>query len=100
MNSLLNGNPFVWITVIDPGPQEQYLGLSDQETHIDFIPIFRDKEEALKCYHLMARDKSRKYEIQAVHLSELRKSAAAGGFMIFLCDGDGRVLERLPPAAQ
>ena len=100
MSDFLTGNPFVWVTVIDPGPQEQYLGLSEQDTGLDFIPIFREKEEALKCYHLMAREKGHKYEIQAVHLSEVRKSAAVGGFMLFLLDGDGRILEKLPPAAQ
>ncbi len=100
MSDSLSGNPFVWVTLIDPGPNEQYLGLTDEATRLDFIPMFRDKEDALKCYHLMARDRDHKYEIQAVHLSELRKSAAAGGFLLFLLDGDGRVLEKIPPAAQ
>ena len=100
MSSLLTENPFVWVTVIDPGPSEQYLGLTDETTRLDFIPMFRDKEDALKCYHLMTRDKQHKYEIQAVHLSELRKSATAGGFMLFLLDGDGKVLKKLPPVTQ
>ena len=100
MSRLSNGDPFVWVAVIDPGPDEQYLGLHDEQDDLDFIPLFHDKEDALKCYHLMARDKGHRYEIQAVYLSELRKSAAAGGFMLFACDGDGRVIEKLPPATQ
>ncbi len=100
MSDMLAGNPFVWVAVVDPGPGEQYLGLTDQATRLDFIPMFREKEDALKCYHLMAREKGHRYEIQAVHLSELRKSATAGGFQLFLLDGEGRILTRLPPAVQ
>lgn len=99
MSEHIKGDPFVWVAVMDPGPTEQYVGLHDEAADIDFIPIFLEKEEALKCYHLMARDKGHKYEIQAVPYSELCRSAVDGGFILFLLDGDGRIRERLTPAA-
>jgi len=99
MSEHIKGDPFVWVAVVDPGLGEQYVGLHDEQADTDFIPMFLEKEEALKCYHLMAREKGRKYEIQAVHYSELCRSAAAGGFVLFLLDGDGRELERIVPAA-
>jgi hypothetical protein len=98
MNSFLTDDPFVWVTVIDPGPDEHFLGLHDDAENLDFIPVFREKDDAMKCYHFMARDPQRKYEIQAVRYLELCQSAAAGGFVIFLLDGNGRVVEKQPPA--
>jgi hypothetical protein len=45
----------------------------------------------------MARQKGRKYEVQAILFEELSKDAAAGGFMIFLLNENGKVLERIKP---
>jgi hypothetical protein len=99
MSQFLADNPFVWVTVIDPGPAEQFLGLHDETDDLDFIPVFREKEDALKCYHFMAHDPKRKYEVQAIRYLDLCQSAAANGFVIFLLDGDGRVVEKQAPAA-
>jgi hypothetical protein len=98
MSKFLADNPFVWVTVIDPGPGEQFLGLHDEVEHVDFIPVFLEKDDALKCYHFMARDPKRKYEVQAMSYLELSQTAKANGFLVFLLDGDGRVIERQAPA--
>ncbi len=98
MGRFLEGNPFVWVTVMDPGANEQFLGLHDEAEGVDFIPVFKEKDDALKCYHFMARDPSHKYEVQAISYLELCQSAAAGGFVIFLLDGDGRVMEKQTPS--
>ena len=94
MSRFLADNPFVWVTVIDPGSGEQFLGLHDEAENVDFIPVFLEKDDALKCYHFMARDPGRKYELQAIRYLELCHSAGANGFLVFLLDGDGRVVEK------
>ena len=41
--------------------------------------------------------KGDKYEIQAIFYKELADSAAENGFMIFLLNADGEVLEKIKP---
>jgi hypothetical protein len=45
----------------------------------------------------MARQKGSKYEVQAILYEELEKEAATGGFMIFLLNENGEVLEKIKP---
>jgi hypothetical protein len=45
----------------------------------------------------MARQKGSKYEVQAILYEELAKEAAAAGFMIFLMNENGEVLEKIKP---
>jgi hypothetical protein len=45
----------------------------------------------------LSRQKGRKYEVQAILFEELSKDASAGGFMIFLLNENGEVLEKIKP---
>ena len=88
---------WVWVIVQDPGEGEQFLGQHDKQENISFIPAFHSKEDAQQCFMNMTRLKGRKYEVQAILTEELVKDAAAGGFMIFLLNENGDVLERIKP---
>ena len=88
---------WVWVVIQDPGGQEQFLGQHDKQENISFIPIFHSKEDAQQCFMNMARQKSSKYEVQAILYEELAKEAAASGFMIFLLNETGEVLEKIKP---
>ena len=90
-------NQWVWVVVQDPGGKEQFLGQQDQQENISFIPAFHTKEEAQQCFMSLARQKGRKYEVQAILHEELLKDAAADGFMIFLLNENGDVLEKIKP---
>ncbi len=90
-------NQWVWVVVQDPSGNEQFLGQHDKQENISFIPAFHSKEEAQQCFLNLARQKGRKYEVQAILYEELAKDAAANGFMIFLLDENGDVLERIKP---
>ena len=88
---------WVWVVVQDPGGKEQFLGQHDKLENISYIPVFRSKEEAQQCFMNMARQKNFKYEVQAIIFEELAKDAAASGFMIFLLNENGEILERIKP---
>ena len=85
------------MVVQEPGEREQFLGQHDQKENISFIPAFHSKEAAQQCFMNMARPKGSKYEVQAVLYQELSKNAAAGGFMIFLLNENGEILEKIKP---
>jgi hypothetical protein len=88
---------WVWVVVQDPGSREQFLGQYDKQEDISFIPAFHSKEDAQQCFVNMARQKGSKYEVQAILFEELAKAAAVNGFMIFLLNESGEVLEKIKP---
>lgn len=99
MGSLIKGNPWVWVVVQDPGGNEQFLGQKDEEMNVSFIPLFLDKEAAGQCLPFLARTKGLKYEVQAILYEDLTdyasNYASKNGFMIFVLDGAGKVLEKI-----
>ncbi len=97
MSTLIQGNPWVWVVVLDPGKNEQFLGQHYKEEDISFIPTFLKKEEALECLDHLTRDEEKKYEVQAILYEELARDAAEHGFMLFILNGAGKVLEKITP---
>ena len=74
---------------------EQYVGQYDEENDVSFIPGFLTKDDALKGYNLIKREKELTYEVQAVRYKELLKDSKNNGFMIFIVDGDGNIKEKI-----
>ena len=89
-NALAEG--WVYVFVCDPGDNETYLGLYNEKKDVNFIPAFRNKDEANDCYLNLPREKGKKYELQAVHIEELHESASTNDFVVALVDGDGQVI--------
>ena len=88
---------WVWVVVQNPGGKEQFLGQYDKQEDISYIPAFESKEEAQQCFIRMARRSNCQYEIQAILFEELAKDAAANGFMVFILNEKGQVLEKIRP---
>ena len=97
MSSMIQENPWMWVIVQDPGGNEQFLGQRYEDQETAFIPAFREKEDAHQCFALMPRDKSLKYEVQAIRYSQLALHAARGGFMVYLLDGAGQIHDKIKP---
>ena len=95
MGKLIQEDTWVWIVVQDPGGNEQFLGQHDDEQDISFIPTFLDKEEAVEGAEQLVQEGGQSYEVQAIRYQELARHAADHGFMLFLLDKAGRVLEKI-----
>lgn len=85
------------MVVEDPGGDEKFVGLHDEHLNVSYIPAFENKEDALSGLVNMPGRKNRKYEVQAVLLDLLCEDARNNGFLVFLSDGSGTVLERIEP---
>lgn len=87
-----------WLYVFVYGPETRanFLGLYNQETQQNIIPAFSNREEAQDCFLELPRQKGEKYELQAVHIDDLRRAAAKKDFVIALVDGHGKVIGALP----
>jgi hypothetical protein len=91
----IDGNAWVWVIVLNPGGQEQFLGQHDEEKDVSFIPTFLEKEDAVEGAEQLVQEAGQNFEVQAIRYQELARHAAAQGFMLFLVDKAGQVLEKI-----
>jgi hypothetical protein len=78
------------------GNAEQIVGQTDAEHDVSFIPAFLSKEAAQQGMLHLQLGKKGKYEVQAIIYEDLARHAMEGGFLIFVLDDEGKVVERLP----
>jgi hypothetical protein len=97
VSKLIQGNPWVWVVVLDPGRNEQFLGQYDEEKDVSFILTFLEKEEALECLKHLALREGQKYEVQAIQYEELARNSVENGFMLFILNAAGEILEKIKP---
>ena len=98
MANLPEKESWVYVAVENPGGNENFVGFADDQSGIAYIPAFLSKDEAQACFLNMPREAGKKYEIQAVIFEDLARDAAANGFLIFILDKDGKILNQIDPA--
>ena len=97
MGKLIQGDPWVWVVVQDPGGEEQFLGQHNEEKDIIFLPTFLEKADAQGCLKHLALVEAKRYEVQAIQYNELARHSADNGFMVFILNGSGDILEKIMP---
>lgn len=95
MSKVIEKDQWVWVVIQDPGGVEQFLGQQDAKNDETFIPVFLEKEEAQQGLSFLVREKGLKYEEQAILYEDLSQRAGEYGFMLFLLNGAGEVLEKI-----
>ncbi len=93
MTEKQNNEGWVYVVVCDPDKDETFLGLYDKEKGVQYIPVFDNKDAANECFLTLPREKGRKYEIQAIHLDELKEDASENDFIIAMVDKEGNVIK-------
>lgn len=84
---------WLYVFVCNPGPKESYFGLINEESEVNFIPAFQNKDEANDCFLELPRKKGVKYELQAVHVDDLYVAAKKNGFTVALVDKEGKIIK-------
>ena len=97
MTDTLTSDTWIWVIVQNPGGDEQFLGQHDDKKDVSFIPAFYEKDIAQQCLIQLITEKGNKYEAQAILFEELAKDAAQHGFLIFMLNADGEILEEISP---
>jgi len=95
-NKELTPESWVWAIVQNPGKDESFLGQNDTANDIRFIPAFYDKDSSLRCMNAFSKDLFSTYEPQAVILEDLLNYAGKQGFLVFILNNEGKILQRLP----
>ncbi|MBW1921442.1 MAG: hypothetical protein DRH11_10455 [Deltaproteobacteria bacterium] len=94
---MVEADKWVWVVVLNPGKKEQFLGQHDRGKNVSYIPAFLEKEEAVRGAPHLVVDEGLNYEVQAVQYQELVRHAGRNGFLVFILDASGRVLEKTEP---
>lgn len=97
MQKKISDSSWVYVLVQDPGGDEQIVGQRDTENDIAFIPMFLDKDSAMQGVVHMVKQKGKKFEIQAIIYEDLASYAAKGGFILFVLNAEGRVIDKRTP---
>jgi len=95
MSKLVENDQWVWVVIQDPGGSEQFLGQHDTEGDLSFIPAFLEKEEAEKGLEFLQKEKGQKYEVHAIQFEDLCHRAADNGFMVYILNGSGNILDKI-----
>ena len=95
----IKADSWLYVVIQKMGVNEKIVGQTDTEHDLAYIPAFKNKEVAQQAmFHLQLERKS-KYEVQAVIYEDLASHAREGGFVIFVLDEEGKIIERLPAAS-
>jgi hypothetical protein len=97
MKKTIDGEAWVYVVVQNPGRNEVFFGLHDRETDVSYIPAFQTKEEAQGCLLHLPTERGNKYEVQAVMFEDLKDNAFGNGFLVFILNEDGKILEKVFP---
>lgn len=97
MSELVKEDQWVWVIVQDPGKDEKFLGQHDEEKDISFIPVFLEKDDAQRSLIQLKTDRNSLYEPQAVLYEELLAHSKGHGFVVFILNGRGEILEKTGP---
>lgn len=100
MPAHIKKDQWVYVVIQNPNKSAHYLGQQEEDTGISFIPVFLEKEDALMCLNLMARDKKTPVEVQAVIYEELVAHVTAAGFNLYLLNKAGEVIEKIAPSSE
>ncbi len=97
MTQQIDAHAWVYVLVQNPGTDDNIVGQIDEEHDISFIPMFLDKDAASQGVLHMAKEKGKKYEIQAIIFEDLEKYALEGQSILFVIDSDGKVIDKRAP---
>ncbi len=88
-----------WYYVIIQNPEtasEKLLGFSDEKTREKFLPAFKTKQDAQKCFQMLPKDLFKeKYDIHAMIEDDVLATAEKEGHQVFLLDETGQILKPL-----
>jgi hypothetical protein len=98
MPAKIDDNTWVYTVITNPGSAEQLLGQHDKQADISYIPIFLEKEHATQGVIQLEIEKGTRYEVQALLYSDVARAASDNGYIIFLLDAAGNVLDTFAPS--
>ncbi|MDJ0784599.1 MAG: hypothetical protein QNJ22_21730 [Desulfosarcinaceae bacterium] len=89
---------WLYVVVQNPDTDSQIMGQLDAANDIRFIPAFTTKDDAQQGLLQLPTARGAKYEVQALIVEDLKRYASEKGFVLFVLDAEGRILEQIAAA--
>jgi len=100
MSGKIDANTWVYTVILNPGSDEQVLGQHDADADISYIPIFKEQDHATQGLIQLEIEKGTRCEVQALLYGDIERAAGENGFLIYLLDASGTILETFAAATQ
>jgi hypothetical protein len=86
-----------YVIVQDPDTStEQIVGFAEEDTNKKFLPAFKTKQDAERCFMMMPKDIfAGRYDTHAIIEEDLFGAAEKNGHKIYLLDEKGCLLKHL-----
>jgi hypothetical protein len=97
MPAKIDNNTWIYTVITNPGSDEQLLGQHDADADISYIPIFSEKEDATQGLLNLEVKRGTRCEVQAILYSDIAEAAGKNGFLLYLLDATGKVLDKIAP---
>jgi dolichyl-phosphate-mannose--protein O-mannosyl transferase len=97
MSRLIDENRWVWVLIQSKNGQEEIVGQHYEGEDISFIPAFLNKDDAMMSYNNFTLAPDSKAEVQAIRYKGLTAQASQNGFLIFILNGKGEILDKVSP---
>ena len=97
MPGKIDADTWVYTIITNPGSDEQVLGQHDTDADISYIPIFSEKEDATQGLLNLEVERGTRCEVQAVIYSDIAEAAEKNGFLVYLLDATGNILDKFAP---
>jgi len=98
MPQKFNDDTWIYTVITNPGPGEKVLGQYDADAEISYIPFFKEKDHATQGLLQLEVERGTRCEVQALLYSDISQTAADNGFLLYLLDESGNVLDKIAPA--
>jgi len=95
MTQIVDPTAWVYVVVQNTGASETIVGQQDPELQLTFIPVFKDKESALRGMTGMAKVPGQICEVQAIIYEDVLNYARQAGLLLFFLDGAGHILAKI-----
>ena len=91
---------WIYTVITNPGQDENLLGQYDADAEISYIPFFLEKDHATQGLLQLEVERGTRCEVQALLFEDISQTARDNGFLLYLLDETGNVLDKIAPAAE
>jgi len=94
MSKESNQPDWLHVIVCSRDEQEYYMGLHDNNSGVDFVPVFESREDADSCLQSFGKNPGIGYHVTAVLTAEIVKQCSDRNYLIALVDQNGAIIRQ------
>lgn len=94
MEKVPNQSDWIHTIICSRDEMQYYMGMHDSESNVDFIPVFKQREDAETCLQSLDQKPGIDYQVMAVLHTELAKNCSDKNYSVALVDHSGKIIRQ------